>query len=222
MKRKAKGDPKNELEEDHQRKGRVENGIVSGESAVQEARELLSLAEAMCGASRDGEEGDLERMVFRLDGNGGLLVSKIDQPGISHLSGSQTMDNGQNGECIEEQRTEMNQEVNQPQLPDPPSPSGPKEDPSSSRVQQRTLDLKSPPFDPKNWPADAHARCHMYSRPNCLEESHLIPHETTRVVYLSITSHRMEGNVAFSMALWLSETLGIDLDVLVSPFPSLS
>jgi hypothetical protein len=216
MKRKAKGDPKNEC---YQKLGQ------DVESAVQEARELLSLAEAMCGAARDGEEGDLERLVFRLDGNGGLLVSKIDQQGISQLSGgleSQTMDNGQNGECIEEQRTEMNQEVNQPQLPDPPSPSGPKEDPSSSRVQQRTLDLKSPPFDPKNWPADAHARCHMYSRSNCLEESHLIPHETTRVVYLSITSHRIEGNVAFSMALWLSETLGIDLDVLVSPFHSLS
>lgn len=178
---------------------------------------MLSLVEARYGSAEGAGRGwgegpeDLERVVFRFDGAGGLVVSQIDQEML--ISEPSEGGDGQAGDKEERSRESLEDQRYAEVIP-PPEPC------ASSLVPERIVDLASPSFDPRNWPADAHARCHIYSPPNLLEECHLIPQETTRVVYLSVTSHRVEGNAALAMALWLSESLGTGLDVLVRSFPA--
>lgn len=108
------------------------------------------------------------------------------------------------------------------------------------------VDLASPKFLPRSWPADARSRSLVYKLPdmlsaylggnavnssNCVKSSltgavglngashtrnHVVPQRRCRVVYIPLTCLRVEGNVSLAMAAWISTALDIPLDVVVS------
>lgn len=89
---------------------------------------------------------------------------------------------------------------------------------SVSLQDEDILDTNSSVFDRSNWPGDAHIRCHSYYKnwnpPSSIRRSESL------IVYLSLNSYRIEGNPSFSMALWFSKSLQIDLGVVVRPSSS--
>jgi hypothetical protein len=167
---------------------------------MKRARELLALVEERCQEKRPKEE--LDNMVFKLDEKGRLQVQLASDKLVADVM-------------------KVTEEVNHA-TPILPSTSVEKQLNLLQDLQDLqegdAFDLNSSEFDPKHWPGDAHARCHLSSTLNPSTSSQLVPRDTACVVYLSIVSHRIEANAAFTMALWLSDALAIPLDVLVLAF----
>jgi hypothetical protein len=164
------------------------------------ARELLTLVEERYLLEKRPRE-DIDSLVFRLDGNGELQVLPLEDKRSSA------------GGLVQDPKKLIEVDQTIQEIPSVSEEREPR--PLEDLQEEDCFDLLSSQFDPKHWPGDASARCHLSSTLSPLASSHLVPRDTARVVYLSIVSHRIEGNAAFAMALWLSEALAIPLDVIV-------
>ncbi len=70
-------------------------------------------------------------------------------------------------------------------------------------------------FDTQQWPEDAKKRLHGYFRRDRDQNSPTIPRGSCKVVYIPTVINRICGNVGLAMGIWLSQSLQIDLEILV-------
>lgn len=185
------------------------------------ARQVLSLAEELC----EIDQIYLEAKRFQLGYSGELVVSDLDGDLAYQNGTTQFVDEGRGDQDEVDPDVDKCENIDEIDLTNHEIAEKEKQmaigESCNIPQEQDTglLDMNSNVFDPKYWPADAHSRCHLYLKRTHPDSSNIL-RDDCLVVYLSVTSHRTEGNPSLSMALWLSESLQIDLDVIVRRYLS--